>query len=1059
MGRFTQKSAISTIALMALVLVPLIAPSKTFAAIDPNEVDVAMQGFGISAPYMTVAGQPTAPGAFGNGNVGQYAEGACVPVLMEVTNDSNPEETGNLSYRLVYDYQSNGQGSVIGIERFESIVTGLTDPGTADNLNDFTYLNADLSVATAFSNSDGGITTATITGPYSGNSPGVQPILPSDNERHYNITLSNVAPDVTVYVTACARLGRDAGSFPGASMHTSAGNGNGGGGGQVPIPANDLLILPTLNVTKQINGGTANATNWIFNVSPAINGVSNFTMAPGESTYTFTNVEPGVYTITEPSGPANYTFTGTSGDCSFSNGSASTTLIATDNGQTANCTLVNTFSQPAPQTGTITVNKVVVNDDGGTLLASSVPLFVNGQPVTNGVATTVNVGAYLVSETNPLGYTASFSGDCDANGNLNVGANQNLTCTITNDDQDGPPPSPGVLTIIKNIVEPDCSIEEPGCERAIADDFNISVYSSTTASTVVDGSEVGVNVDLNPGQYSVVEELSQNDPDLMADFVTTYSADCFGVMEDDGVRTCTVTNTRTTGTPIGVGFLTLTKVVVNDNGGTYDIPDFPLKLVDWNTSSTLDVTSGETVILTPGLYSFYEWGSPLYYGLFSGDCSEFNNTVPGGPFPADGRGFVVISAGDIKSCTLTNDDYPNAQAQIIVRKLVVNDNGGTKTPEDFTLFVSSTAGLQTFNGTSTSPNGDTNPLYAGTKLFVPAGTPFIVGEMADPGYTVTYEGDCSGTPNFGDGLYCTVTNNDVAIDDPCDQEVGCGSDEATIVIIKHVVNDNGGTAQASDFTLRLDTLSGSQFVVGSESGVSIGVDSTEYTVTETTTSSGYTVSYSADCSGVITTNQTKTCTVTNDDIGSTGGGSTTGTATIIIQTVVINNNGGWRTAADFQQSISASNASVSSFSGDTTGITITVDPGAYSIDEVDPALYTKSLAANCTGTISAGQTITCVITNDDFAQTGGGGTVGGGGGTSGGGSTGGSTPSTGGSTPTPPGQVLGETDEDPADPADPADPVTPPTTIPAAELPRTGLPISLLLGALLPLGLYVRRKA
>ena len=48
------------------------------------------------------------------------------------------------------------------------------------------------------------------------------------------------------------------------------------------------------------------------------------------------------------------------------------------------------------------------------------------------------------------------------------------------------------------------------------------------------------------------------------------------------------------------------------------------------------------------------------------------------------------------------------------------------------------------------------------------------------------------------------------------------------------------------------------------------------------------------------------------------------------------------------------------------GVTVTLDAGAYSVDESGGvANYKKSLSADCSGTIGIGETKTCTITNDD----------------------------------------------------------------------------------------------
>jgi hypothetical protein len=99
------------------------------------------------------------------------------------------------------------------------------------------------------------------------------------------------------------------------------------------------------------------------------------------------------------------------------------------------CTFTNSQSP-----GTITVNKVVVpsTDTGlfnllidGTSYASDVG---NGGTTS---AVTVSPGSHTVSETagtntDLINYVTTFSGDCDASGNVSVLPNQNKTCTITN---------------------------------------------------------------------------------------------------------------------------------------------------------------------------------------------------------------------------------------------------------------------------------------------------------------------------------------------------------------------------------------------------------------------------------------------------------------------------------------------------------------------------------------------------------------------------------------------------------------------------------------------------
>ncbi|MEJ0021851.1 MAG: ice-binding family protein [Candidatus Doudnabacteria bacterium] len=91
---------------------------------------------------------------------------------------------------------------------------------------------------------------------------------------------------------------------------------------------------------------------------------------------------------------------------------------------------------------------------------------------------------------------------------------------------------------------------------------------------------------------------------------------------------------------------------------------------------------------------------------------------------------------------------------------------------------------------------------------------------------------------------------------------------AFLNVIKHVINDNGGTAVASDFTMTVNGVIGTPTTFpGVESpGVLVTIqDDSFYSVIETGPSS-YTATFSADCTGTLSPFETKTCTVTNDDI-------------------------------------------------------------------------------------------------------------------------------------------------------------------------------------------------
>jgi hypothetical protein len=80
---------------------------------------------------------------------------------------------------------------------------------------------------------------------------------------------------------------------------------------------------------------------------------------------------------------------------------------------------------------------------------------------------------------------------------------------------------------------------------------------------------------------------------------------------------------------------------------------------------------------------------------------------------------------------------------------------------------------------------------------------------------------------------------------------------------------------------------------------------------------------------------------------------------------VVNDNGGTATAADFTMTVTGNSPSPATFPGDESGTTVTLNPGTYSVTETGPAGYTASFSADCSGSIVAGLTKICTVTNDD----------------------------------------------------------------------------------------------
>jgi hypothetical protein len=269
-------------------------------------------------------------------------------------------------------------------------------------------------------------------------------------------------------------------------------------------------------------------------------------------------------------------------------------------------------------------------------------------------------------------------------------------------------------------------------------------------------------------------------------------------------------------------------------------------------------------------------------------------------------------------------------ATLVVFVNVINDDGGLMKASDFTVAVTAKdPSPAIFSGSET-----------GTTVTM-KNSEYKVTELAVKGYSVSYSPGCSGRINSNEAKTCVVTNDDIA---------------AHLKVIKHVINDNGGTAISSDFTMFVccnNPVPGS--FQGSETGTDVKIGPGFYFVNENF-NPDYTQSLSPECSGEINLGEIKTCTITNDDIPK---------AHLIVVKHVINNNGGTALSPDFTMFVCCNNPIPSSFQGSETGIDVIIGPGFYSVDENFNPQYVISFSPGCSGFINPGETRTCTITNDD----------------------------------------------------------------------------------------------
>jgi len=160
---------------------------------------------------------------------------------------------------------------------------------------------------------------------------------------------------------------------------------------------------------------------------------------------------------------------------------------------------------------------------------------------------------------------------------------------------------------------------------------------------------------------------------------------------------------------------------------------------------------------------------------------------------------VVSSSDQFESDTTNNVDgvqiIPNAE--LVVVKQVVNDDGGDATLADFN--VTTDAGPLVFDAGVVA---GTTTTFTAETIYIPPGS-YSLSELDFDGYT---EGSWSCTVgtvdsavfnsgmvtlDFGEQTVCTIINDDIA---------------PTLTLTKTLVNDNGGVSTIDDFDISVDSV-------------------------------------------------------------------------------------------------------------------------------------------------------------------------------------------------------------------------------------------------------------
>lgn len=262
----------------------------------------------------------------------------------------------------------------------------------------------------------------------------------------------------------------------------------------ITVPGPDCDSTPdpdpaTLTIIKNVvnDDGTLSNTASDFTIEVIGTNVSSPSFA-GSASGTVVTLDAGSYSVDEADS-LGY-IRSLSPDCSGTIGA----------GESKTCTITN--DDPDADAATLTLEKTVINDNGGTALASDFQAYVDGNTIGWSDPQTFAAGSYTASEDNLAGYTAtSWGGDCNADGTIVLSAGQDAVCTITNiyDPPDPTPPPPP-----SNPSSPNLTIDKT-VNVDITDPDTVITYTIVVTNT---GNASANNVlleDVLPGGFTYVD--------------------------------------------------------------------------------------------------------------------------------------------------------------------------------------------------------------------------------------------------------------------------------------------------------------------------------------------------------------------------------------------------------------------------------------------------------------------------------------------------------------------------------------------------------------------------
>jgi hypothetical protein len=573
-----------------------------------------------------------------------------------------------------------------------------------------------------------------------------------------------------------------------------------------------------------------------------------------------------------------------------------------------------------PPPASLTVTKVVVNNDGGNKTAADFSFSVNSRaPIafeTDGSNTlSVSPGAYAITEPAVAGYASSYA-NCSG---LVLAAGASATCTITNNDV--------AVPALSTTAEPSKAVYAPGetvvlSARVRNHGTLVSGVPVTFNSLKPNGvNRVILNAVTNGSGIATVSFVSGAGPSSIGTYQLTVTATSGGLTAQALATYAVLSNSQP-------ATLTVAKVVVNNDGGGKVASEFTFS-VNGATPVSFESDGSNSLSVPAGTYTVTEPAVAGYATTYA-NCSG-----------------IVIAAGGSATCTITNNDIAASNFSTTAetsKPVYVRGETVTLTARVLNNGVPVAGAQVNFN--ALKPNGVNRViLNALTNSSGIATASFVSGSGSSS--LGTYQLTVTATSG---GLTAQAFTTFIVQSDPVSQP-------ATLTVRKVVVNDEGGSKVASNFSFSVNGAAPVAFE--SDGSNSLGLPAGTYAVVEPAVS-GYAASY-ANCSGIVlAAGGSATCIITNNDLAPAE------PATLTVTKTVVNDNGGSKIASDFGFSVNG--AAAVAFEPDGSK-SLSLAAGTYTVTEPAIAGYATSYAGCSNVVLAAGGTATCTITNNDIAAS------------------------------------------------------------------------------------------